>query len=68
MKRIKWGCDTCGKEADGPTPPFGWVEASFFDSKTDKYRRFCFCSYRCLSLWSQDKTKYYEEAKHARAR
>ena len=55
MKRITWGCDTCGVEANGTMPPLGWVEASFFDHKADKYRRFCFCSYACLVRWAQSK-------------
>ncbi len=59
MKRITWGCDSCGKEADGAMPPFGWVEASFFDNKADKYRRYCFSSYRCLIDWATKQDEYY---------
>ena len=54
MKRITWGCDGCGKEAQGAMPPFGWVEASYYDKKAESYRRFAFCCYGCLIKWAEE--------------
>jgi hypothetical protein len=63
VKKITWGCDVCRKEANGVSPPFGWVESSYFDQRAEKYRRFVFCSYKCLDAWALGRHKYDQSMK-----
>jgi len=58
-KRIIWGCDTCRIEAEGTAPPPGWIEASYWDRKSEKYRRFAFCSQPCAMRWLEERYEYY---------
>lgn len=63
-KRIIWICDRCGKEAIGFVIPPSWVEVSFFNTVRDKFFRYCFCGYVCLTQWSEKRGAYYGN-KHA---
>lgn len=58
-KTITWRCDQCKRESSNPILPSGWLETSFFMDSKSQWYRYCFCSYHCLSLWSEKQIKYY---------
>lgn len=59
MKRVFFGCDTCKKEKEGSPLgilPAGYLEVSFYNQR---WYRYCFCSYTCLTKWAEERETYY---------
>ena len=68
MKVVYWRCDceNCNKQAEGYVIPQGWLEASFYDKRYQKFRRYCFCGYTHLAEWAEARKNHSQkEVEHA---
>ena len=59
-KKITWVCDQCNQRGEGYVPPDGWIQATFFNIKTQKFQRYELCCYACLTAWAESREQYYQ--------